>query len=398
MNHEIYRQKEQKLIIGLMCGTSVDRVDAALCRLRGYGRKTEIELIQYLEYPVPEALREEIFKAFQPNSSDVRQISQLNFAIGELFAEAANAVRDAAGLTSSAVDAIGSHGQTVYHIPEAEEFAGRLQRSTLQLGSPAVIAERCKATVVSDFRSRDMAAGGQGAPLVPYVDQILFSHPNKTRILQNIGGIANFTLLPALCHGEQNIVAADSGPGNMVLDALAQQLLGLPYDPNGEVAAKGSVDAILLAELLDDAYFQLPPPKSTGRERYGVQYTEHILRRANERGLRTEDVFATCTALTAETIAEQYRKWCFAQFSVDEIIVSGGGARNRTLIQMLKERCPAGISWLRPEDCGVPSDAKEAMAFAILANETLCGNPGNLPSTTGASHPVLLGSITPFSR
>ena len=395
MNREFYRQPAAKYIIGLMCGTSVDRVDAALCRIRGFGKQTEIELIQYLEHPVPNALRAEIFKSFQPSSSDVRQISQLHFAIGELFAEAANAVRDAAGLETFDIAAIGSHGQTVYHIPDAEPFAGHMQRSTLQLGSPAVIAERCQTSVVSDFRSRDMAADGQGAPLVPYVDQILFSHPQRTRILQNIGGIANFSLLQANCLGENAVVAADSGPGNMVMDAIAQQLLGLPFDPSGSIAGKGSVDAILLNELLTDEYFQLPPPKSTGRERYGLQYTEQIMRRAKERGLSVEDLLATCTALTAETIADQYRKWCFSRFLVDEIIVSGGGAHNLTLMKMLKERCPAQISWLHPEECGVPRDAKEAMAFAILANETLCGQPGNLPSATGARHPVILGSITP---
>jgi anhydro-N-acetylmuramic acid kinase len=395
MNREFYRQPAAKNVIGLMCGTSVDSVDAALCRIYGFGKQTEIVLIQYLEYPVPQALRAEIFKSFQPSSSDVRQISQLNFAIGELFAKAAIAVRDAAGLEPYEIAAIGSHGQTVYHIPDAETFAGKLQRSTLQLGSPAVIAERCQTTVVSDFRSRDMSAGGQGAPLVPYVDQILFSHPTKTRILQNIGGIANFSLLPAGCHGEQAIVAGDSGPGNMVLDAIAQQMLGLPFDPNGEVAGKGSVDAILLTELLVDEYFQLPPPKSTGRERYGLQYTEQVISRAKERGLSVEDLLATCTALTAQTMANHYQKWCFSRFKVDEIIVSGGGARNLTLMKMFKERCPAQISWLQPEDCGVPRDVKEAMAFAILANETLCGLPGNLPSATGASHPVILGSITP---
>lgn len=397
MWYDDFRQKKEKLIIGLMCGTSVDTVDAALCRVQGFGLQTQVELLYYLEYPVPPALRDEIFCSFQPEQSNVRQISQLNFAVGELFAEAANAVRSAAGVPAGHIDAVGSHGQTVYHIPDAEWFAGKWQRSTLQLGSPAVLAERCQATVVSDFRSRDMVAGGQGAPLVPYVDRMLFWHEQKTRILQNIGGIANFTLLLGGDTNPAHIVACDSGPGNMIIDAIAQECLGLSYDPNGFHAAQGKVQEAWLKELLQDPYYALPPPKSTGRERYGKRFAATLISRAKQEGLRVEDLLATVTELTARTMVLHYDQWCFTSHRVDEIIVSGGGTHNQTLMRRLKELCPPNIHWLKPEELGISPDAKEAIAFAVLANETLCGSPGNLPSATGATHPVLLGSITPFT-
>lgn len=386
------RQKKERLIIGLMCGTSVDSVDTALCRIRGSGSTTEVKLLHYLEYPVPAALRQEIFAAFRPESSRVDQLCQLNFAIGELFAEAVNTLLSETGIQNIEIDCIGSHGQTVYHIPERRNFAGKPMTSTLQLGSAAIIAERTGITTISDFRSRDMAAGGQGAPLVPYVDYLIFTHPQKGRILQNIGGIANFTFLPAAAR-PQDIVACDSGPGNMILDALAQRLLDQPCDWDGLCAAHGQINRPLLTKLLQLPYLQLPPPKSTGRELFGVQFTENLLQTAMELQLSKEDLLATATAFTAETIIDHYIRCCFTKSSVDEVILSGGGAKNLTLVRMLKQALPQ-LTWLQPEDFGLRADAKEAVAFAVLANETLCGHPGNLPSATGASHPVILGSIT----
>ena len=385
-------QKKERLIIGLMCGTSVDSVDAALCRIGGSGRTTKLELLHYLEYPVPAALRREIFAAFRPESSRVDQICQLNFAIGELFAEAVQALLAASGLENSAIDLIGSHGQTVYHIPEAQNFTGRPQTSTLQLGAAAVIAERTGITTIADFRSRDMAAGGQGAPLVPYVDYLLFTHPKKGRILQNIGGIANFTFLPANA-SPQEIVACDSGPGNMILDALAQRLLNQPCDWDGLCAARGQIHQPLLAQLLQLPYLQLPPPKSTGRELFGEQFTENLLQTADQLRLSKEDLFATATAFTAQSIIDHYLRYCWPKGSVDEVILSGGGAKNPCLVRMLRQALPQ-VTWLQPEDFAMPADAKEAIAFAVLANETLFSEPGNLPAATGASHPVILGSIT----
>jgi len=385
-------QKKERLIIGLMCGTSVDSVDTALCRIRGKGNTTEVELLHYLEYPVPPALRQEIFAAFRPESSSVDQICQLNFALGELFAEAVNRLISETGIKNTEIDLIGSHGQTVYHMPNRQNFAGRPIASTLQLGSAAIIAERTGITTISDFRSRDMAAGGQGAPLVPYVDYLIFTHPQKGRILQNIGGIANFTFLPAAAQPE-DIVACDSGPGNMIIDALAQRLLNQPCDRDGLCAARGQVNQSLLSQLLQLPYLQLPPPKSTGRELFGVQFTENLLQSAAALQLCKEDLLATVTAFTAETIIDHYIRYCFAKSPVDEVILSGGGAKNQTLVRMLKQALPQ-LTWLQPEDLGMNADAKEAVAFAVLANETLCGQPGNLPSATGASHPVILGSIT----
>lgn len=391
---QFYRKKEDKLFIGLMCGTSADGVDVALCKVSGYGLNTKAELLDYLEYPIPPKLKEEIFKSFSPKSSNVWQISQLNFAIGHLFAAGVNAILKQSGLTSEDIEAIGSHGQTVYHVPEATSFADGEYRSTLQLGSPAVIAEDCNINVVSDFRSRDMAAGGQGAPLVPYIDYILFSHQKKNRIMQNIGGIANFTFLPKGKRGFEEVLACDSGPGNMVIDGIAQALLGLPYDPGGSNAAQGQVDEKLLKLLLDDSYFSLPPPKSTGRERYGKQYVSRVLELAQQDKISLVDLLATVTELSALTITGHYQKWVFDNYDVDEIIVSGGGVHNKTLMKRLKELCSPSIKWLDLDDFKISPDAKEALAFALLANETLCQSPNNLPQATGAVKPVVLGSVT----
>ena len=394
LGYEFYRQKQDKLLIGLMCGTSADGVDVALAKISGFGFDSQVELLDYLEYPLPDLLREEIFKSFDIASSDVWQISQLNFALGDIFAQATLTMLKKAKLKPEAITAIGSHGQTVHHIPNQTAFAQGRFNSTLQLGSAAVIAELAQINVVSDFRSRDMAVQGQGAPLVPYVDLLLFRKKDKTRILQNIGGIANFTLLPAGQVEYNEILACDSGPGNMIMDAIANQTLGLAYDPEGQEAAKGKIDQDLLKSLLADEYFDLTPPKSTGRERYGLAYAQKLIELASEKGLKPQDMLATANELTARTIVKHYEDWVFPNYKVDEIIVSGGGLHNKTLTNRLKELCPEALTWLNLEDLNILPDAKEALAFAILANETLCYSPNNLPAATGATKPVVLGSIT----
>jgi anhydro-N-acetylmuramic acid kinase len=374
------------IVVGLMSGTSADGIDATVVRLEGAPPRLEWSILAHVNVPHHPQLREEIFACFRPESGSVDRICRLNFRLGEAFAEATLAVIAAAGLTPMEVDLIGSHGQTLWHIPPGN---GDLP-STLQVGEAAVIAERTGLPVVSNFRTRDMAAGGQGAPLVPLVDWLLLTDPTRNRAAQNIGGIGNVTYLPA---SGESAFAFDTGPGNMLIDDAARRLTNgqLTYDKDGALAAQGKVDQTLLESLLADDYFSIQPPKTTGRERFGVQLGEQVWQTANARGLPAPDILATLTAFTVESIACAYRD--FLPAFPEEVILSGGGAYNLTLKRMLAERlAPARV--LVSDEIGIPADAKESLAFAILAYETWHKRPGNLPAATGAKHPVILGTIT----
>lgn len=379
-----------------MSGTSGDGIDAALVEIRGAGRETRCKLIAFEALGFSAGTRERIFRLFSPATSGVEEICKMNALIGELFARAAMRVIEAAGISAEEVDAIGSHGQTIWHQPVAEEIEGISVTSTLQIGEPCVIAERIGCAVVADFRPRDMAAGGQGAPLVPYVDYLLFRDAEKSRAVQNIGGIGNVTYLPAGKSSEE-VIAFDTGPGNMLVDAFAVMLTdgAQTYDRDGLLAGKGRIREELLAYLMGWDYFQVPPPKSTGRELFGVQLARKLWEDRGRFGNpEMIDFVATLTAFTAESIADSYRRWVLPKGPVDEIILGGGGGRNPAMRRMIAERLP-GVPVKLHEDYGIDGDAKEAIAFALLANETLCGNPANLPSATGARHAVPLGKIIP---
>lgn len=394
-------------IVGLISGTSADGVDAVVVEVDGAPPALQWRLLSHVNRPHPQALRDEIFACFRPETADVVRLCRLNFSLGRVFAGAALAAIEKAGLQPEQVDLVGSHGQTVWHIPDGPDA------STLQIGEAAVIAEITGITTVSNFRTRDMAAGGQGAPLVAYVDTLLLSHPEFVRAAQNIGGIANVTYLPpfadrevpegsdasrtALERGTGDAFAFDTGPGNMLIDYAAGRVTEgqWRFDRDGTLAAKGKPDMVLVDELLEHPYFGLLPPKTTGRELFGVQMGAEIWERAAARGLSGEDVVATLTAFTARSIGQAYRR--FLPRSPQEVIVSGGGAVNATLMAMLAdELAPARV--FSSDACGLPVEAKEAVAFAVLAYETAHGRPGNLPAATGASHPVVLGDITPGAR
>jgi len=376
------------IVVGLMSGTSADGTDAAVVRLDGAPPALDWQVLGHTHIEHPAGLREEIFACFRPATGSVDRLCRLNFALGRAFGAAALVAIAEVGLEPSDADLIGSHGQTLWHIPSG------CDASTLQLGEPAVIAEITGLPVVANFRTRDVAAGGQGAPLVAYVDRLLLTHPTRTRAAQNIGGIANVTYLPALARTDQVPFAFDTGPGNMLIDDAAGRASGgvLHFDRDGALAARGRVDEDLLGELLADAYFAQPPPKTTGRERFGEQLGAEIWRRALASGTEVSDVVATVTALTAESIARAYRD--FLPEMPDQVIASGGGTRNPTLMAMLREQLP-GVDVVTSDLVGLDPEAKEAVAFAVLAYETWHHRPANMPAATGADHPVILGSITP---
>lgn len=380
-------------VIGLMSGTSADGTDAVLVEIEGAPPTLQWRVIQHVNLPHPSELNAEIFACFRPETGSVDRLSTLNFALGRAFAHAVLRCIEAAGMQPGEIDLIGSHGQTLWHDPE-----GTIP-STLQLGEPAVIAELTGIPVVSNFRTRDVAAGGQGAPLVAYVDQLLFSHPSQIRAIQNIGGIANVTFLPAVgatsssIDAPGQILAFDTGPGNMLIDDAVRRASNGAYafDKDGEMAAQGQIDEALLSDLLEDSFLAQAPPKTTGRERFGAQLGAKLWQRAQQRHLSNQDYIATCTAMTAFSIADAYRR--FLPQLPDEMIVSGGGARNKTLMAYLRTALPS-MQIFTSDEVGLAVEAKEAVAFAILAYETWHKRPGNLPSATGAKRPVILGSVT----
>ncbi len=377
-------------VVGLMSGTSADGVDAAFITIERDGGRPRVHPISWTTLPFPTDVRNEILAASEPSTGTVDRISRLNFLLGAWFSDAVVAVVGEAGRSLADVDLIASHGQTIYHAVGPDERTP----STLQIGSAAVIAERTGRTVVADFRQRDVAAGGQGAPLTSFVDYLLFGDVQRSRALQNIGGIGNVTFLPAGAPSS-SALAFDTGPGNMVVDALVSELFEEPFDRDGKIAASGRVDEAMLAQLLDAHYFALAPPKTTGREQFGAEYAARIRRLGDDRGTSARDLVATATALTARSIADAYRRFLP---TVDEVVLSGGGAANGTLVTWLStalDACGLKVSMRRPEEFGIASDAKEAIVFAVLGFESLHGRVGTLPNCTGAAHPVVLGSIVP---
>jgi anhydro-N-acetylmuramic acid kinase len=386
------------IVVGLMSGTSADGIDAAVVDLppagsRGAGR---LLALTHRDYPADVALR--LLRAGE-GSAGTAEICHLHAYLGELFAQAALAAIAEAGLDPPRVAAIGSHGQTVHHLPEprpepalAGEPGPVVVRSTLQLGQPAVIAERTGVTTVADFRPRDLAAGGQGAPLAPYAHALLFGNPAEAVAVQNLGGIGNVTFIPA-GGGPADVIAFDTGPANMAVDGLVRVLTDgrETFDRDGARAARGRVHAGLLAELLEDSYFAMRPPKSTGRERFGQAYAAALRVRGATLGLPPDDLVATATALTAASVAGAYRDFLPARPA--RVILCGGGARNQTLVRMIREA--VGCAVLPSDAVGLPAEAVEAVSFAVLARETLAGLPAGLPQVTGASHPTVLGLIAP---
>ena len=386
---ESLRAKDPKTVVGLISGTSADGIDAAVVRVHGAGTSTRPELLHFTTVPYPAEERRELFALFSPQTGTVDRICALNYRLGELFADAVFQATAGAGLRPGDVDLIGSHGQTIWHIPPEGGRSG----SGLQIGEAAVIAARTAIPVVADFRAADLAAGGHGAPLAPYIDYLLFRDPTRARAIQNLGGIGNVTHLPRGAPVDQ-VLAFDTGPSNMVMNALVEAATEgrEEFDRDGRLAAAGQVHDGLLKELLQDPYFDAPPPKSTGRERYGVQYATRLLEAGRARGLSPADLVATATRLTVETIVRSYRQFLNPRGGVDEVILGGGGSRNPVLRGWLAEVF-APVPVRTHEDFGVNGKAKEAMLFAILANDAVAGHRWTLTSATGSSRGGVLGKL-----
>lgn len=442
-------QKNPKKVIGLMSGTSADGIDACLAEIYGNGINTKINIIAFDTYPYDSNIRTAILETCSPETGTVDKICQLNFYLGKLLADAAKLIASKAHIPLIEIDLIGSHGQTIYHLPnpvlpqdsgglfahpprsciipfagkgegkeakdagreretEDKETIPRKQpsknenmalniqrlRSTLQIGEPSVIAYETGITTVADFRPGDMAAGGQGAPLIPYADFILFRDKEKGRALQNIGGIANVTFLPSNC-SINDVIAFDTGPGNMIIDRITEIITNNVhhFDENGNLAAQGEVDINLLANLLTHPYLSKTPPKTTGREEFGRYFADNLYREASSSGVKGIDILTTVTAFTAQTIVDSYKRWILPHYHLSEVILSGGGSRNSTVIKFLSKHFTSSIRIDTIDTYGIAPGAKEALAFAILANETISGNPNNVISATGAGEPVVMGKI-----
>jgi anhydro-N-acetylmuramic acid kinase len=372
-----------------MSGTAADGVDVAVVRIQGRGSYLSFDLLvhDYSEYPKP--IRQAVLAAMNASQISVAELSRLNFRLGAFYAAAVARAQKKAGKD---LDLVGCHGQTIYHQGTAEPYLGEKIACTWQTGEGSVVAARLRVPVVSDFRPADMAAGGKGAPLVPMLDYAIFRSKNKGMIVQNIGGIANLTAIPADAQPDE-MTAFDTGPGNMVIDRLMQVLFGKPFDCGGAIARKGTILKPILEHSLEADYFKRKPPKTAGREEFGAEYANVFLRRCGK--APKADVIATATALTARSMAQAVHRFVLKRGRYHDWVVSGGGTKNAALMAMLeKEAAELGL-WLRhSDDFGIPSAAKEAVAFALLAYQTWNQLPGNVPSATGAKRAAVLGKIS----
>jgi anhydro-N-acetylmuramic acid kinase len=387
------------IVAGVMSGTSADGINVALIKLVWRGRprprasglsEVAFKFLAQAEYPYPKKVRQAVLGAMNARHASVANLARLNFLLAELYAEAVLATQRRFRLKA---ELIGCHGQTLYHQGDPAKFLGRKLAVTWQTGEGAVIAARVGVPVVSDFRPADMAAGGKGAPLVPFLDYLLYRDPKVGRIVQNIGGIANLTAIPAGASSGQ-VVAFDTGPGNMVMDALTDRLFGRPYDRDGRIAASGAVLESVVTEILRLPFFRRKPPKTAGREEFGREFAQQFGKRCGR--ANKADVIATATALTARSIAEALRRFVLTpRGHFREFVVSGGGANNPTLLAMLaNELRPLHLTIRASDEFGLPSAAKEAAAFALMAYETWNRRPSNIPSATGAKRPAILGKIS----
>jgi len=381
------------LVMGLMSGTSADGIDVALARVNGAPPGLRSELLAHATRPLHAALRKELLRIAEGGSCRAGEISQLNFRVGEEFAAAAIAACKRFGVRIARVDLIGSHGQTIFHQGNPVTFLGSKTASTLQIGEPSVIAARTGVPTVGDFRVADVAAGGQGAPLVPYVDALLFRDKRIGRVALNLGGIGNVTVLERRA-GLGRVLAFDTGPGNMVIDALVTHYTKgrSRFDLHARMAREGRSIPSLLQELLKDPYLKIKPPKSTGREYYGSEFVKKLLGMAREYRVRPEDLVRTVTLFTALSVVDALNRFVLPTVDIGQVIVSGGGARNPLIMAQLAAALDP-IEVIPLSRLGIPEDAKEAYAFALLAYETWNRRTGNLPSATGAKKAVVLGKI-----
>jgi anhydro-N-acetylmuramic acid kinase len=380
-------------VAGVMSGTSADGIDVAVVRIAPSKARPKITLLAHEGFKFPAALRRAVLAAMNAKSTSTAELARLNWRLGLAYAEA---VQETVRRHKVEIDLVGCHGQTLYHQPRGETYAGRRFACTWQAGEAQAIAAALCVPVVSNFRPADIMAGGQGAPLVPLLDYILFADAKRGRVLQNIGGIANLTAIPAGA-APGAVIAFDTGPGNMVVDWLAQKLFNRPFDHNGALAAEGSVIAPVLAEALRNPYYRITPPRTAGREQFGREYAARFLAACRKHSRNKKDAQATATALTAETIARSYARFVRPRMkgSGIDFLVSGGGARNGALMAMLAARLePMGCALAASEEFGMPAEAKEAAAFALLAWQTWHRLPGNLPAATGALRAVVLGQVT----
>jgi anhydro-N-acetylmuramic acid kinase len=386
--------KKEMTVAGVMSGTSADGINVALVRIGGRSSRA-FELIGHSEYSYPQKVRAAILAAMNATQASVADLARLNFLLGELYSDAILAT---ARQYRTRVDLVGCHGQTLYHQGDPARFLGRRVAATWQTGEGSIIAAQVGAPVVSDFRPADMAAGGKGAPLVPFLDYMLFRDARVGRIVQNIGGIANLTAIPAGAKSDA-VIAFDTGPGNMVIDAVTEKLHGKAFDRGGAIAASGTVLEKIVSAMLRHRFFRKAPPKTAGREEFGRDFVGGFLLAC--KGSRKQDVVATATALTAKSIAEAVRRFALNRSkpprkpAFHEMILSGGGARNFTLVAMLTgEIAPLGLRLRLSDEFGLPSEAKEAVAFAVLAHESWHRRASNVPAATGAARPAVLGKIS----
>lgn len=394
--------KPKSLVVaGVMSGTSADGVDVALCRIGPPSTSDgtpRVKLIGAAEFRYPKALRSAVLSAMDAKTTSVAEMSRLNWRLGEVYADAVESTAEQFGVK---VGLVGCHGQTIYHQGVASKYLGSPVRCTWQIGEASVIAEKLRVPVVSDFRPADLAAGGQGAPLVPMLDYVMFRSEKVSRVLQNLGGIANMTAIPA-AGSVEDVLAFDSGPSNMVIDACMTRLFGKAFDRDGVVARRGKVIRQVVDQFLREPYFSAPPPKSCGREEFGEAFVDRFVSICRKAGATDADVIATATALTSESILDSYRRFVWPHLGQKapvargvEYVVAGGGARNATLMAMLREGLePLGVRVRATDELGVPTQAKEGVAFALLAWLSWNGLPGNVPSATGAARPVVLGKVT----